>query len=553
MPPPFPYFIFSGLFRLLLLTVTHTMSAPSIVTHLRSRDSLHHQCTHEPTYLETYWLHSGELHTRTVRERVYSTTVIHKYDTLPSPEEISKEEEADDAALLSPSQHQTTLWRSLTPPPPTTLLSRQPSYTFTPLSSLSSHLSGSNNHLNILCSTYPSSTVVVESYSEQPLQANMCGGWRAENGYVSRLARKVHTDQLLDIAPLPKVLWHLILEYSDDIYEAAAAHVCTHEVELCKWKGKHTIAPSPNMSQWMATVCADRAKSLIDHSRYQQFDTSGAGWSHHYFLRLSSSPVSASSSSVLHPCTQSTILLTRTSVEAYRKYIQPNVLEHYSYSRPPFQLPAVQGYIQRLAVEVDLPVTALKAGDNGCVDETEVGVTMNGMSPTLSIASTSSLTPESMSPLSTLSLSPSLNASPTHSNRDSFSATSAITSLGVAASYYDPDLLHPAFSPRRASLPVYSSTTASHPTAKASRTTPSACFSSPLPSTTSISTDLLFNTTWTLNSTLHRHGVKSLMSEFLQCDVPKGVCPWQSVSRVEFAFAFMPSDAQPLACVILHK
>ena len=529
------------------------MSAPSIVNHLRSRDSLHHQCHHEPTYTETYLLDSGELHTRTARERVYSTAVVHKYDTLPHEE---AKEDGDDIASLSTSlqQQQMTLWRSLTPPPPTTLLNRQPSYTFAPLSSLSSHLSGSNNHLNILCSTFPSSTVVVESYSEQPLHSNMCGGWRAEGGYVSRLARKVHTDQLLDVVPLPKVLWRLILEYSEDIYEAAEAHVCTHEVELCRWKGKHDIAPSPAMSQWMAAVCLDRAKSLVEHSRYQQFDKSGAGWSHHYFLRLSNTAVAASSSSVLHPCTPSTILLTRTSVEAYRKYHQPNVLENYSYSRPPFQLPPVQGYIQRLAVEIDLSIAALKGGEDRGVDEAESG-TGSGMSPTLSIASTAAPTPDSASPMSTLSLSPSLTGSPTHSARDSFSASSTVTSLtdpATAVSYYDPDFLHPAFSPRRASLPSYatSSSAASSPAARSSLPSP---FSSPLPSSSSLPTDLLFSSTWTLSNTLHRHGVKSLMSEFLQCDVPKGVCPWRTVSRVEFAFAFVPSDAQPLACVILHK
>ena len=452
-------------------------------------------------------------------------------------------------------QQQMTLHRSLTPPPPTTLLSRQPSYTFAPLSSLSSHLSGSNNHLNILCSTFPSSTVVVESYSEQPLQFNMCGGWRAEGGYVSRLARKVHTEQLLDVAPLPKVLWQLILLYSDDIYEAAEAHVCTHEVELCRWKGKHDIVPSLSMSQWMATVCSNRAKSLIEHSRYQQFDTSGAGWSHHYFLRPSTMPVAASTSSVLHPCTPSTILLTRTSVEAYRKYHQPNVLEHYSYSRPPFQLPPVQGYVQRLAVEIDLPIAALKGGEER-MDETETSTNMSGMSPTLSIASTTMQSPDSVSPVSSLSPSPSpsLTASPTHSARDSFSANSNSISHpdSLAGAFYDPDFLHPAFSPRRSSLPTFSASSTAHSSAP-SRSSLSPSFTSPLPSASHLPTDLLFSSTWTLSNTLHRHGVKSLISEYLQCDVPKGVCPWRAVSRVEFAFAFMPSDAQPLACVILHK
>ena len=523
------------------------MSAPSVVTHLRSRDSLQHQCHHEPTYFETYLLDSGELHTRTVRERLYSTAVVHKFDAQPAAEE-EKEEEADDAAVqpTQQQQQQMTLWRSLTPPPPTTLLNRQPSYTLAPLSSLSSHLSGSNLHLNILCSTYPSSTVVVESYSEQPLHSNMCGGWRAENGYVSRLSRKVRLEQWLSVVALPKVLWQLILQYSGDIYEAAEAHVCTHELELCRWKGKHDIAPSPSMSHWMATVCADRATALVKHSRYQQFDTSGAGWSHHHFLRASSSPVPASSSSVLHPCTQSTILLTRTSVEAYRKYHQPNVLEHYSYSRPPFQLPPVQGYIQRLAVEVDLPAAMLKGSGERVVDVTDEGVAT--MSPTLSIASTNAQTPESVSPTSSLSLSPSQSGSPTHSARSSFSAnTSAapLTDSSDAASFYNSDFLHPAFSPRRSSLPTYSTAAT-----RSSSTSPLPFKSSASPA---LPAELLFGSTWTLSNTLHRHGVRSLMSDFLQCDVPKGMCPWRTVSRVEFAFAFMPSDAQPLACVILHK
>ena len=531
------------------------MSAPSIITHLRSRDCLHYQCHHEPTYTETYLLDSGELHTRTVRERVYSTSVVHKYDTQPPHEEAMEEAEDAPAAHQQQQQQQMTLWRSLTPPPPTTLLNRQPSYTLAPLSSLaSSHQSqsqsGSSSHLSILCSTFPSSTVVVESHSEQPLHSNMCGGWRAEGGYVSRLARKVRTDQLLDVLPLPKVLWRLILEYSGDIYEAAEAHVCTHELELCRWKGKHDIVPSPPMSQWMATVCSDRAKSLVEHSRYQQFDTTGAGWSHHYFLRASASPVPASSSSVLHPCTPSTLVLTRTSVEAYRKYYQPNVLEHYSYSRPPFQLPPVQGYIQRLAVEIDLPMAALKAGEERGMDEAEGTMGLSGMSPTLSVASTNTQTPDSISPRSSLSHSPS--SSPTHSARHSFSATafaSSPTDTSAVASFYDPDSLHPAFSPRRASLPIYSSSSSTS-MQPSSIPYPSA---SALLSSSQLPTDVLFSSTWTLNNTLHRHAVKSLMSEFLQCDVPKGVCPWRSVSKVEFAFAFVPSDAQPLACVILHK
>ena len=68
-----------------------------------------------------------------------------------------------------------------------------------------------------------------------------------------------------------------------------------------------------------------------------------------------------------------------------------------------------------------------------------------------------------------------------------------------------------------------------------------------------ISTAVLFNATWSVGGTLYRHGVRSVVSDFLQVDVPKGVCPWEHCTTVEFAYVFMPSEQQPQPCVIMHK
>jgi hypothetical protein len=521
------------------------MSAPSIVSFLQSRQQLSFQCLHPATYIETYHLHDGSLHTRTTRERLYSVTVVHTYDS-PAPQ-------ADDhieAELPQQHQHQQqqqqmTLHRSLTPPPPTSLPHKSASSLFS-LAPLTSSPSGS--HLSILCSTHPSRTVIRETYAEEPLASNMVGGWRAEGGEVSRLARRVAVDELLDVAPLAKVLWQLVLEYSGDIYEQTTAHRCQHETELCRWSSRHDIAPSQLMAAWMQSVCDDKARSLVEHSRYQRFEPSGAGWSHEQLIRLSTSPAPPPSSCVLHPVTPSTFLLTRKGVEAYHAYHSPDILQHYSYTRPPFQFPAVQGCIARVAVEVELPAGLLKREDGEAGEEEETRAAGgDGASPTASVASTAgNSSSEVDSPLSASSLSPLLSASPTPQRSAQPSISASSTTPADSLQLYAP------FSPRRSSLPLYSSKAK---TAPASTSSTAAVSSSPS-SSPSLPTDIFFSPTWSVGSSLYRHSVKSLLSDWLGCDVPRGVCPpsWGGrCSRVEFAVAFMPNDQQPLPCFIMHK
>ena len=521
------------------------MSAPSIVTFLQSRQQLGFQCHHAATYTETYLLHDGSLRTRSTRERLYSTAVVHTYDSSAQQSDDHIEQEAQQQQQLT---QQMTLHRSLTPPPPTSLPHKSASSLFT-LAPLTSSPSGS--HLSILCSTHPSRTVIRETHAEEPLASNLVGGWRAEGGEVSRLARRVAVEELLDVAPLAKVLWQLVLEYSGDLYEQTSAHRCQHETELCRWSSRHDISPSPLMAAWMQAVCDDKARSLVEHSRYQRFEPSGAGWSHEHLIRLSSAPSPPPSSCVLHPVTASTFLLTRSGVEAYQAYHSPDILQHYSYTRPPFQFPAVQGCIARVAVEVVLPAGLPKREDGEAgEDELTRAAGGEGASPTASVASTAGSGSEADSPRSAFSPSPLLSASPTpqHSAQPSVSSSSS----SAAA---DSLQLYAPFSPRRSSLPVYSSKAKTAPVA-ASCSALSFSSSSPSSSSPSLPTDIFFAATWSVGSSLYRHSVKSLLSDWLGCDVPRGICPpsWGGqCSRVEFAVAFMPNDQPPLPCFIMHK
>ena len=507
------------------------MTAPSVLNFLSHRASLSYSCPHPPTYLETYHLHSAELHTRAPRERLPHTSVVHQYDA--TPEEHMQPER--DVPLM-------TLHRSLTPPPPTASALSSLSHSLAPLTSSSTstmHANSSSSHLSLLCSTFPSHTVVRQSHTEQPLLSNLVGGWKAEAGTVSRLATRTPFPSLIDVVPLPNVLWQLVLEYSGDVYQQADAHVCHADVELCRWATKHSIQPAPLMVDWMKAVMQDAGKMLVEHSRYQRFDTSGAGWSHQHFLAFAHAPLSTACASVLHPCTSSTFYLSKASVEAYRSYHMPNILESYSYARPPFQFPPVQGYIQRIGIVVNLPLDTARADDSsGRQAEEGSG---GGLSPTLSVATTAE-SPESQSPLSmsTLSLSPAL--SPTPQPRPS------ITS-------YD-HLYLSVLSPRRSSLPTYSSSSSSSPASSSPVPLRSPAASPPLSSPSSPSklpTDVFFNQTWSVADSLYRHGVRSVLSDFLQVDVPRGACPWRSCSRVEFAYTFMPSEQQPQPCFIMHR
>ena len=513
------------------------MTAPTVLSFLSHRPSFAFSCCHPPTYVEAYHLHSADLHTRTPRERLYHTTVVHQYE---APEEHIQPEQQ----LREPPQM--ALHRSLTPPPPTSSALSTLSYALAPLTSSTTptlHSNPSSSHLSIFCSTFPSHTVVRQSHVEQPLPCNLVGGWKAEAGTVSRLAAAVPLPTLLVVAPLPDVLWRVVLGYSGDVYQQAEAHACHQDTELCRWVTKHSITPAPLMTEWMTAVMEDKGKMLVEHSRYQRFDASGAGWSHRQFLAFCPTSLSTACAPVLHPCTSTTFYLTKASVDAYRSYHQPNILEHYSYTRPPFQFPPVQGYIQRIGVVVDLPLDGSGSDERDSRHLEEAG---GQLSPTLSVATTAE-SPDSGSPLLTPSLSPS--QSPTPQSRPSPAS-------------YDPLYLHPVLSPRRSSLPTYTSSSSSSsspsatapPRGPASSLTPSFSSSSSSSSSSSkLPTDVFFSATWSVADSLYRHGHRSLLSEFLQVDVPRGACPWRTCTRVEFAYTFMPGEQQPLPCFIMHR
>ena len=145
------------------------------------------------------------------------------------------------------------------------------------------------------------------------------------------------------------------------------------------------------MTRWRPSYCTAVIRGSTLQGRGGPTSSSS-----HPLLPLSPLPPA----SILHPLTPSLFLLTKQGVDAYKAYHQPNILEHYSYTRPPFQFPPVQGYIQKLGVTVDLPAH----GDGPSVEEE--GVSVGGMSP-ISVATTAEM--ETGSPQS-MSLSP---ASPT--------------------------------------------------------------------------------------------------------------------------------------------
>ena len=511
------------------------MTQQCLLSYLASHGHLNHVCEHTPHFIEAYDLMTGELSVRTPIERQHEVLIQDTYQ--PHTQMVRTETTTASSTSLLPASTSPLTARSQ---------SQSQCICFThpkqcPLCNASANDASTHTHsqsssTRSVISTHPTAIVVTERFFDNkallPASA-MVGGWHVAGASVCRVCKSVRTKQLLPFAPLPNVLWEITHEYSGDVFERADIHECSKETTLCHFTSKHVVQPSLVWAEYMRDVAKQAAVTLIDNSGYTRFDPTGAGWeSQHLFHKRADfdTPVTTESplpaQSILHCNSNELFILTADSIAAYNKYTHPNILDNYSYSRPPFQFPAVQGYLYELPIDLCLPDLSDESDD-----------TISQLRQ-LQISDESQITTATRSPSgSPLAYTPSDDRSP---------VLGPISPIAPLRSLYD--LENDAES---------SNSPQSEPIrAKHKRISESISLSVTQHEKTmthSIPLEIFFRATWSLQSQCYRYSIKSLISTHLQCEVPAAVAPWTNAKSVTFAVAFMPNDNKPMNAIIIRN